>query len=120
MVIGKNDVRCVRTFWPLDDFEIDTISLFQRSVAVTRNVGVMDENVRTVISPDKAVPLESTNHFTLPCTGTPVVHNATPAQLLKQVPTSVASSVPNNSFLSCSFFASHATVFNRRRSRRVI
>ncbi len=45
----------MRTFWPLDDFEIYTISLFQRSVAVTRNVGVMDENVRTVISPDKAV-----------------------------------------------------------------
>ena len=45
----------MRTFWPLDDFEIYTISLFQRSLAVTRNVGVMDENVRTVISPDKAV-----------------------------------------------------------------
>ena len=57
MVIGKNDVRCVRTFWPLDDFEIDTISLFQRSVPFTRNVGVINENVRTVISPDKAVAL---------------------------------------------------------------
>jgi hypothetical protein len=41
----------------LHDLKLDAISLLQRSVAFTRNVGVMNENVRTVISPDKAVAL---------------------------------------------------------------
>ena len=92
----------MRTFWPLDDFEIYTISLFQRSVAVTRNVGVMDENVRTVISPDKAVapgiyePLHLALHLHTYC-----------SQRYARAASKASADwhFPNNSFLSCSFFA---------------
>jgi hypothetical protein len=48
-------VGCLRTFRSLDDLKLDRISFLQRTVAVTGDCGIMDENIGAIVAPDEAV-----------------------------------------------------------------
>jgi hypothetical protein len=48
-------ICCLRTFRSRGDLKLDRISFLQRAVAVTSDCGIMDENIGTIVAPDKAI-----------------------------------------------------------------
>ena len=69
---GLCDVGGLGTFRALNDLKFDGISFLQRSIPVSSDCRIMDENVWAVIAPDEAVPfrivkpLHGSLHFAFP------------------------------------------------------
>ena len=49
------NVGCLRTFWSLHNFEFDHVPFLQCAVAVPHNGGIVNEHIRAIVAPDKAV-----------------------------------------------------------------
>jgi len=45
------------TLRALDDLKFHQISFLQSTIPVAYDCGVMDKNIRAIVSPDKAIPL---------------------------------------------------------------
>jgi hypothetical protein len=54
---GLSYIGCLRPFLALDDLEFDRVALLQALISIARNGAVVDENVRSTITPEEAVPL---------------------------------------------------------------
>lgn len=52
-----NNVGCLLAFRTLYDLELNRIALLQGSIAVSDNGGVMNKNIRAIVTPDETVPL---------------------------------------------------------------
>jgi hypothetical protein len=48
-------IGSLRTFRPLHNLKLDSLSFLQSAVAVANDSGIMNENIRTIVAPDKAI-----------------------------------------------------------------
>src|SRR4029077_1069986 len=56
-------IGSLRTFRPLHNFKLDSLSFLQSTVAVANDSGIMNENVRAIVAPDEAVTLRVIEPF---------------------------------------------------------
>lgn len=56
-LFAADDLICLRAFLSLHDVEFDIVSFFQAFISVNLNGAVVDEDIRSVIPPNKTVSL---------------------------------------------------------------
>ncbi len=54
-ITGFRHVRRLGTFRPLDYLELDRIALLKSTVTITHDRGIMNEHIRSIISPNETV-----------------------------------------------------------------